>query len=526
MRRSLIALAIGVVAIVAAQSIATTTDHQHANTACFVIGLITLIYGLVQLHLSASRRGRRYVVPATIAVVLAGIFSLVRFDGFSGEMVPQFAFRFDEGMELADLDAESSDIALDDSAEANAIANSTNFLGTDRNGIIEKRAFAVPESAGDVDILWNQGIGEGWSSFAVAGDRAVTLEQRGEMECLTCYRLRDGKLLWIQSAATRHENALGGTGPRSTPTIDSGRVYAQGATGKVWCVDLFSGDEIWKLDLLEVAGWTKLESENAITWGRAGSPLIVDDMCVLPLGGPDELANSGRSLIALDAKDGTTRWTAGEAQISYGSPMTMTLAGVRQIVSVNEATVTGHSIEDGAVQWEFEWPGQSNAGANCASAVQAGMNRFIIGKGYGGGSALVEIDGDKTSMNAHAVWSSSSVLKTKFTHACLGDNVAYAISNGSLEAVNVESSDSYWRQPRSDRLGQGQLMRVEDVLVCQSESGHVDFVDAVADEYRLKLQLPALSTKTWNVPTIAGRHILVRNDRETICFYMPEKITN
>ena len=41
------------------------------------------------------------------------------------------------------------------------------------------------------------------------------------------------------------------------------------------------------------------------------------------------------------------RWTAGEDQISYASPGLMTLAGQRQIVSVNEKTISGHQVDDG-----------------------------------------------------------------------------------------------------------------------------------------------------------------------------------
>jgi len=139
-------------------------------------------------------------------------------------------------------------------------------------------------------VIWNQGIGEGWSSFAVAGDRAVTLEQRGELECVTCYRLVDGQLLWNVNHHARHEETFGGVGPRSTPTIHDGRVYAQGATGRVWCIDLPSGQVVWTVDLLEyshrcgaVPAGAKRPSGNlsattiALTWLRGGSLAADED---------------------------------------------------------------------------------------------------------------------------------------------------------------------------------------------------------------------------------------------------------
>ena len=125
--------------------------------------------------------------------------------------------------------------------------------------------------------------------------------------------------------------------------------------------------------------------------------------------------------------------------------------------------------------------------------VPAGENRFLIGKGYGGGSGLYKVTESDGQWTAKEVWKSSRVLKTKFTHAAVVGDTAFAISNGSL-----------------------------DVIIGQAEGGEVVLVAADPNEYRELLRLPALNAKTWNVPTIAGRHLLVRNDREVICFLLPK----
>ncbi len=515
--------AFGVIAVGLIQSAAPATDHQMANIFSVLAGMIAFILVAITLQLWAWRSGQPLLVPGVlfaIAVMLVGAF---QFDGFSGEMWPQFKFRFARNApELRSVSEASRDSIDSSDPSAVAIADSLGFLGNERTGVIHERLFSIPNSAEEVQVLWDQGIGQGWSSFAVASDRAVTLEQRDDQECVTCYRLADGELIWIERHEAEHFNSLGGTGPRSTPTIHGGRVFAQGATGKLWCLDLETGDTHWSVDLLELAGWDQLKSETAIAWGRAGSPLIVDGLCVVPYGGPDSIKNQGRSLIALDAETGEIRWTSGEDQISYASPALMTLAGVRQIVSVNEKTITGHAINDGTAVWSFDWPGQSNGGANCAMVIPAGENQFLIGKGYGGGSALVKIhEDDSNELHAEAVWDSTSVLKTKFTHACVDGDVAYAISNGSLEAVTVDSGDRRWIQPRSSRFGQGQILLVADTIVAQSESGDVAMVDADPTKYSERVRLPALSSKTWNIPTVAGRHLLVRNDRQAICFLLP-----
>ncbi|MDG2221089.1 MAG: PQQ-binding-like beta-propeller repeat protein [Rubripirellula sp.] len=529
-RRAIVGLAVGVSSIAVLQVLAPSTDHQMANMASFLIGLITLCFVGLQLHRLAKLNGHRLQVPVTVMSTIAIACLVFEFDGFSGELLPQFKLRFggsvpplrvlsSQGESRVDTEA-SGKPSTDSSGEV----ASTGFLGNQRTGVISKREFAVPTDVSELEIVWDQGIGAGWASFAVGSGRAVTLEQRESMDCVTCYDLQSGELLWMQSHQAVHSHPMGGAGPRSTPTIDGDKVYAQDAEGLVWCLDLRSGKTVWVVDLLELAGWTQVESEAAVTWGRSGSPLLVDGLCVLPYGGPAGNQATGRSLIALDAESGEVRWTAGTDQISYASPVLMNLGGQKQIVSVNEKTVSGHLVDDGKLLWEISWPGQSSGGANCASAVDAGDDRLIVGKGYGGGSALVKVTRDQEG-NFAAVpeWESMRFLKTKFTHACVDANTAYGISNGSLEAIKIDSCERLWTQSRRSRFGQGQILLVEDVIVGQAEAGEVVFARATPDDYEELSRFSALQSKTWNIPTIAGRYLLVRNDRQAICYRLPPR---
>ena len=522
-RRAWIGILVGGGLMALSQWLAPATDHQMANLATIVVGLITGLFLLYQWHFICKRHGHPFAIPGLMLSAILGWSILFRFEGFSGEMLPQYVSRFSaDPPPVRSMVDPNSEVTI--GLGTGALTDSLGFLGTERIGMIPERQFGVPTSVDEVEVLWDQGVGEGWSSFAVSGDLAVTLEQRDDRECVTCYRLSDGQPVWIVDHEARHQNALGGIGPRSTPTIVGNRVYAQGATGTVWCIDLNTGETVWSVDLLEMAGWGQPESEAAISWGRAGSPLVIgEDLCVVPYGGPELNRDTGRSLIGLDAKTGETRWVAGEDQISYASPGLLTLGGERQIVSVNEKTITGHRIEDGKVMWETEWFGESNAGANCSMVIPAGENRFLIGKGYGGGSALFEITQSDDAWSVVPIWESNRVLKTKFTHATVAGDTAFAISNGSLQAVEIESGDPLWTQGRSVRFGQGQVLLVEDTIVGQAESGEVVLVAANPGEYLELVRWPALSSKTWNIPTVAGRHLLVRNDRQAIAYRLPER---
>lgn len=525
-----IAMAIAMTAI--AQFCAPYFDHQNANLIGLTCLVIATLYLLFSLHRLARWEGHPWLVPTSAVALSVLLAAMFQFEGFSGEMLPRFRFRFanEKQHELKSVPAMNSDgqqpegqIAEPPVMSAVEESNeSPQFLGPNRNGVYPSRSFAIPTSPAEAKVLWDHGIGEGWSSFAVSGPYAITMEQREREECLTCYRLSDGELIWIHKHAGFHDNPLGGIGPRSTPTIDNDKVYATSATGFLSCVNLADGEIVWTTVLLELAGWNQATFETAAPWGYAGSPLLVDGLCVVPLGGPVG-GTSSASLIALDAVTGDFVWKSGDDQLSYASPTLVTLDGQRQIVSVNEKTVSGHNISDGETLWQFDWPGSTNTGANCSSAVPVGDDRLLVGKGYGGGSALVEIKREETSWKTNDIWRSNRVLKTKFNHTCVDGNVGYAISNGSLQAVNLEDATAYWTQPRRNRAGQGQVVLAGDVLVMQDEEGDVVLVDANKDDYNERLRIPALESKTWNIPTVAGRYVLVRNDRQAICFELPEK---
>ena len=156
-----------------------------------------------------------------------------------------------------------------------------------------------------------------------------------------------------------------------------GRVYTQGATGIVNCIDCSTGQLLWSHDT-----GAKFDVENLI-WGKSASPLIVGDKVVVSVG--DARANTrptfsqeGTSLVAFDRVMGNVVWTAGDRRSSYATPILTTLAEVEQIVVVNEDFVTAYGISDGVILWEHPWPGKSDADASTSQPVPVGDDRVFL----------------------------------------------------------------------------------------------------------------------------------------------------
>ena len=195
----------------------------------------------------------------------------------------------------------------------------TDFRGPRRDGRYTQTAVRTDWSAQGLDPLWAQPIGGGYASFVVARGRAFTIEQRRDQEVVTAYDAATGRELWNHAWDAHFQEAMGGPGPRATPTWHAGRVYALGAAGELRCLDAGSGELLWRRNILEDGG-----TEN-LPWAMAGAPLIVDDLVVVQPGGA-----SGWSVAAYDRSTGELVWHTLDDVQAYTSPMLVDIAGRRQ----------------------------------------------------------------------------------------------------------------------------------------------------------------------------------------------------
>lgn len=498
-------------------------DHGFANVGTLVLGFIATTTLAVWFLFFSGYGLRSRLGAIALCVAAATVFGILfRLETVDGELKPIFAYRFAQrfAKELPtppDGDAagaEQTNVDLRTTTEDDF----PQFLGPRRSDSIERPRLACNWTDRRPELVWRHEIGAGWSAFSVVNGHAVTMEQRGEQEMVTCYNVQTGRLEWSYSTVARFEKFEAGVGPRSTPTIDDGMVFALGALGHLVCLDGRHGKLRWEKNLLEEGGVTTEEEAATVPWGRSNSPLIVGDRVVVPLGGRKD--GNMVSLVAYDKGDGKLLWKGGNRQISYSSPCLAELADVEQILSVNEDTISGHDVDTGKTLWEYPWKGRTNMDPNVSQAVPLSSNRVFISKAYGGGSMLLHLTaGAGGEYSTQVLWKNSKLLKTKFTNVAIRGDFAYGLSDGILECVDWTGGDRQWK---GGRYGHGQLLLVNDLLLILSETGEVVLVKADPTHPNDVLgRLQAIEGLTWNTFALSGPHLLVRNAKEAACYKLP-----
>jgi outer membrane protein assembly factor BamB len=512
--------------------------HTAIHGAVVLVSIILIAFWYLSYG-SASLRVRRTIV-GVLAIGLAAFFVAFR-PVYNGDVgVYRWRLRFEQN-------ADKKLQPLSSAGEAAGWQTTPNdyprFLGNGYWAEITGVELETDWDSHPPTEMWRREIGAGWSAFAIVGNYAVTQEQRGEKELVSCYRLQTGEPVWTHADVARFDppdaiGGLGDVGPRATPTIVSDRIYTQGGTGIVNCLDARTGKVIWSHD-------TPVKFGATVTlWGKSGSPLVVDDMVVVSVGAPsggweagakvageNEGAAAERynsSLVAFDSETGDVRWAAGARQASYASPIVSTFAGERQIVVVNESWVTAHRVADGKIVWEHPWAHENDTDASCAQPVPLGDDRLFLSKGYGVGCSLLKISREPNgSFAAKLMWDPpiKKVMKSKFSNVVVRGNYIYGLDDVLLECIHSETGDVRWKKRRRPEFGHGQVMLIGDTILVLSETGELALLQATPDEYREVARMQALndSNVTWNNPAYSSPYLLVRNAREAACYRLSIK---
>jgi len=499
--------AVGVAAVWAWPSAEWERANRVVCTGAAVM-LAALLLAVWLVFFSGLRRSLGLAILLAVALV---VLASVRSVSFTGDMVPLVSFRWSPTQDdiLEAYRQQQPDTPVPGPVETSS-GGGTDFpeyRGRGRDGVVTGPPLARDWQARPPRLVWRHPVGGGYSAFAVAGNIAVTLEQRRSQEAVVCYDTATGNERWQYAYPAYFTESLGGPGPRATPTVTGDDVFSLGAAGMLVCLDARTGKPRWSVNILD-------GNEN-VSWGMSGSPLVFDRVVVVNPGTQKESAR-GRAVVAYDRATGKEAWAAGSARAGYSSPMLATLCGRRQVVLLDGEGLAGYDPEAHRELWRFPW--ETQQGINVAQPLVVDGNRVFISSGYGVGCAMLKVSEERGKWSVTPLWR-NLFMRCKFTSPVAAKGFLYGLDEGILVCLDQDSGTRRWK---GGRYGHGQLLLADDLLLILSESGSLVLVEANPEAPRELGRLPVFDHKTWNCPALAGGRAFLRNDREMACYELRE----
>jgi outer membrane protein assembly factor BamB len=405
------------------------------------------------------------------------------------------------------------------------------WRGAGRRGVWNETGIVDRFPEEGLTYTWRVPIHGGYAGPAVVDGRVfVTDFERGEatrgIERAVALDEKTGTILWTHEWPVDYTGLMEpyAIGPRATPTVDGERVYVQGAMGALLCLDVKSGEVIWKKDYVKDYG------AQVPVWGMVGAPLVERKLLIALVGGEPDA-----KVVAFDKMTGKEVWRAlsSEFEPGYGPPTIVDSGGARQLIIWHPKAVASLDPATGMQYWEA--PFEVEMGMTVATPVYDG-GRLLVSSFFNG-SMLLALDDEKPA--ARMLWKgkSDSEIKTDGLHALIatpffGDGLIYGIcSYGQLRALDAATGGRVWESPQpvgeKARWAAGLIVRNGDRYFINNDRGDLIIADLSPQGYReisrTKLIEPTsaasrreLGAVLWSHPAYANRHIVVRNDEEIV----------
>jgi len=266
------------------------------------------------------------------------------------------------------------------------------WRGPRRDGISQEKDLLPSWPPEGPKLLWQiQGLGKGWSSPIIVGERIYITGDVGED--LVVFALnRGGVIQWRAKNGPVWRNPY--PGARASCTYSDGRVYHLNAHGRLACLDAASGREQWAVEILE-----RFAGRN-ITWALSECVLVDGPRVIVTPGGSKAL------MAALDKRTGETVWTTPaleDDRTSHSSPILFRQDGRRIIANCSSAHGFAVDADTGELLWTV--PLSNPHGVNVSTPIYSSGDVFFVTP-YAERGRLYRLRESSQGMTAEHLWSS------------------------------------------------------------------------------------------------------------------------
>tara|TARA_Y100000814_G_scaffold285549_1_gene253650 strand:+ start:353 stop:1690 length:1338 start_codon:yes stop_codon:yes gene_type:complete len=375
------------------------------------------------------------------------------------------------------------------------------FLGPrhDLHSRETKLSKAFPETG--PNKVWEMERGSGHAPVVVVGDYLVAIHELDGLETIECLQPGTGKRYWKYDYPVQLGSNYGiRDAPRAGPVIDGDLVFTVGVKGDLLCLELDSGEVVWKKNLDDAYGHAPL------FFGRGSCPLVYEDQLIVNVGGDICVASFNK-------RTGELLWkTEHDWHASYASPVPAEINGQKRVMVLTGGMVrppVGGLLridpKNGSIEASIPWRAQMFASVNAASPVVVG-NCVFITEAYTEGGALIEFAEDGSGSTR---WKAER-FGSQFTTPVAHEGYLYGVhGTGGTEVVcyDIESGKEIWRDSieiENARLGRASLLHIDGAFLCVGAQGTLIWLDLSPEGANILSQTQLFrAPETWGVPTVS-----------------------
>jgi outer membrane protein assembly factor BamB len=384
------------------------------------------------------------------------------------------------------------------------------FRGPDRDNVSKDTGLLKSWPKDGPPLAWQaKGLGGGYSSLSIVGDRIYTLGNKDKFSHVVALERDGGKIIWTAEVGPARDH-LG-----CTPTVDGERVYALGQEGDLVCLETKDGKRVWHHNLLKEFGG------SYGGWRYCESPLVDGDRVIVTPGGKDA------TMVALDKKTGETVWKCPiptkDNQAGYSSVVIANVGGVKQYVQLFNGGLVGVGT-DGHVLWTYAKLGPNTANVPTPVVLK---DEVLAVAGYGKGGALLKLKADGKDVTAREVYFKPELTNKHGGIVVVGDYVyGDTDDSGRPYCIEVKTGKVMWKRERRQGKGDGSasVTYADGGLYFHYENGVVALVEPSPSEYK---ELGSLKVKTdgpaWAHPVVVGGRLYLREGDALFCYDVREK---
>lgn len=370
------------------------------------------------------------------------------------------------------------------------------WRGADRDGKVE--GFTAPQQwPSQLTQKWATTVGQGDATPALVGDRLYVFARQGNEEVTLCLNAGNGEEVWRNAYTAQEVTGAAGRhpGPRSSPVVVDGKVITLGVGGVVSCLDAANGKVLWRKDPFP---------KVVPRFFTSMSPIVVDEMVIAHLGG-----QGNGALIAFDLASGDEKWRWGAEGPEYASPVLLTVAGTKQIVTLAEKSIVGVGVADGKLLWQLPFVPERRA-YNASTPIVDGQT--VIYTGAGRGTKAVKIVKQGENFAAEELWSNPD-LAPQFNTPVLENGMLFGLSNsGNLFCIDAKTGKTAWVDETSrDRGGFTAIVDAGSCLMALPSNSELIVFKPSGEKFEELARIKVAETPTYAHPVIAGNRIIIKD---------------